>query len=222
MSDQDITETPNAPAWDALVGEGKKYQSTEDALSALVHAQEHISNLEQENAGFREKETTNRTIEEILNAIKPSDEGEGQHQSVSREDLAELVSRTLDQKTKEQAATTNAERSYSFLKETYGDKWKEVKAAKAADLGISEEFLDSIASHSVEAFKAHFPTQSPANNAPLPSQSTVHIRSGEGSPQQGTSAWYKQQRKERGNEWYLSADIQLQRMKDAERLGDNY
>lgn len=222
MSDQDVNDNSQANAWDSLVGEGKKYKSTEDALTALVHAQDHISNLEQENAGYREKETTNRTIEEILNAIKPSTEGEGQHQSVSREDLAELVSQTLDQKTKEQTAMTNKERSDSFLKETYGDKWQEVKATKAAELGVSVEFFDTIASHSVDAFKAYFPTQSPANNAPLPSQSTVQKPSNTGGLQQGTNAWYQQQRRERGNDWYLSADVQLQRMKDAERLGDNF
>jgi hypothetical protein len=39
----------------SLVGEGKKYQSPEDALKSVPHAQKHIETLESELAEAREE-----------------------------------------------------------------------------------------------------------------------------------------------------------------------
>ena len=54
----------------AFVGEGKKYQSPEDALKSVPHAQKHIETLESELALVKEELTKRKTTQELLDEIK--------------------------------------------------------------------------------------------------------------------------------------------------------
>ncbi len=53
-----------------FVGDGKKYNSVEDALKSVPHAQKHIQTLESELAAAREELAKRRTTEELLDEIK--------------------------------------------------------------------------------------------------------------------------------------------------------
>ena len=49
-----------------FVGEGKKYQTVEDALKSIPHAQSHIQKLEEEMKQAREELAKRKAAEELL------------------------------------------------------------------------------------------------------------------------------------------------------------
>ena len=68
VNQQPVFQIPTEAA--ELVGDGKKYQSVEDALKSVPHAQKHIQTLESELASVKEELTKRRTTEELLDEIK--------------------------------------------------------------------------------------------------------------------------------------------------------
>lgn len=229
MTDQVTNNTPDATsasdeALSELVGEGKKYATKEAALASILPAQKHIETLETELRTLREKEESSRTIEEVLEAVRSAQAAQTGDTSSDPEDLIAIISSVVEQKSKEQLLADRRKQADTFLKQLYGEKAEEVKAKKAAELGVGVEFLDSIAATSPKAFEAYFQAPSSNNQTNVaPTQSTVNIpASGAGTVKEGSARWYSQQRKEKGMDWYLSKDVQLAMMKDKERLGKEF
>lgn len=145
-----------------LVGEGKKYASVEKALEALPHAQQHILRLEAEAAELREKVAGSQSAEEVLRAIqelKDKTQTPGAP-PLDQEALAKLVASQLDSQLTVREAQTraqeNAKQVIQALQAKHGDKAEEVYRAKAAELGLSVQVLNELASKSPKAALAYF------------------------------------------------------------------
>ena len=96
----------------ALVGEGKKYQSTEDALRSVPHAQKHIETLESELAEVREELTKRRTTQELLDEVKSGVQPTATTVPVgelNQDSVMDLVNQTLSIREKQAKAKTNAD-----------------------------------------------------------------------------------------------------------------
>ena len=57
-----------------LVGEGRKYADEQALAKAVVHAQNHIQRLEQEQAGLREDLSKSLKLEEVVNKMTEHNE----------------------------------------------------------------------------------------------------------------------------------------------------
>jgi len=115
-----------------LVGEGKKYKSTEEVAKAYVHAVEFIDQLkeqqrnhEAELQNLREiaklKENLEQKVERLEQVAKSSE-------VIAPELVAKLVNETLDKRSFETKAKENKKLAWDKLTEIYGD----LNAAKNA------------------------------------------------------------------------------------------
>lgn len=195
MSDHDnpFSNSPTPPAsLDDLLAAIKnekgeqKYASQEDALKALASSQEFITQLlaekkqqAEEIAKSREYASRVDSIEEVMkkltaqsDAPKPSDPPPA---GLTQEAVAELVKKTLEQSKAQDQASKNFNDVQNSLKTKFGDKVREVVAAKAAELGTTPDKLGELATTSPAMVLALFnspksaPSPTPAGSYKLPS-----------------------------------------------------
>lgn len=145
---QPVFQIPTEAA--ELVGDGKKYQSVEDALKSVPHAQKHIQTLEAELAAAREELTKRKTTEEILDEIKsgvqPKDNPQGVE--LDQDKLLQLVNQTLEFKERQKQAKSNASQVASKFTEKFGNQAEVVYKNIALENGLTEQQLNNLAASS--------------------------------------------------------------------------
>lgn len=152
-----------------LVGEGKKYASVEKALEALVHAQNHISNIEVENRELREKMEKAKSAEEVYAAVQEAAKKEKETPAPVKVDegvIAELLDRKLAEQRAKEAAEANVATVKKALQDKYGEKAEEVYRTRAAELGIGVEFMNGLAAKSSSAVLEYFGLKPSAASVP--------------------------------------------------------
>jgi hypothetical protein len=162
-----------------LVGDGKKYQSVEDALKSVPHAQKHIQTLESELAAARDELAKRKTAEELLDEIKSGIQPKNDIPSaeISQDKLLEVVNQTLEAKERQRTAQQNARSVAEKFTEKYGDKAEEMYKTLARESGLSEQQLNELSARSPGAVikLAGFVTTQP--NIPSRPSSTVNTES---------------------------------------------
>jgi hypothetical protein len=145
--------TDNPTLEHPLIGEGKKYTTMEAALAALTSGQEHIANLEAENASLRQEEDRLKAVENTLNDIvkpkeDPLDEGK----------LSELVDSRITLKEKSSTMKANVAEVVTNLAAHFGgnEKAKAAYEAKAQELGMTPEAMTELSATSPKAVLAYF------------------------------------------------------------------
>jgi hypothetical protein len=133
-----------------LVGAGKKYQSVEDALKSVPHAQKHIQTLETELANVKEELSKRATTEELLQEVRSGLTREAPPQAVDFDQnrLSQIVEQTLDNKEKLRVAKSNAGSVVSKFTEKYGEKAEEAYLTIAKESGLTVQQLNSLAASS--------------------------------------------------------------------------
>jgi len=136
-----------------LVGEGMKYRTPEEALQSIPHAQHHIENLEQEMANLREDLAKRKAVEDVLQEINKIPTDSVTEPQLTPEQLDELIDTRLATKEAQTVAKSNYSEVANKLTEVYGDKAKaeEVYGQKAKDLGLSVDYINSLAAQSPKA-----------------------------------------------------------------------
>lgn len=133
-----------------LVGSGKKYQSVEEALKSVPHAQKHIQTLESELALAREELAKRKTTEELLDEIKSGIQPQATPAGIEfdQDKLLDMVNYTIETREKQRVAKTNASTVVEKFTEKYGSQAEEVYKSIARDNGLSEQQLHSLAASS--------------------------------------------------------------------------
>lgn len=155
------------------IGEGKKYNSSDDALKSVGHSQAYIDKLEQENAGLRQHameadgryDTTDRRLTEIMDKLVNRDQGTGQttpmEQAPQGETATGPASVSLEDMKAEIAsqfgaisATQNVQRSQDLLLKAFGSKEAVVHATESIKSGSPavETFLNDLSKQNPEEF----------------------------------------------------------------------
>lgn len=206
----------------ALVGEGMKYQTDEDALKALYHSQAHIAKLEQE-AAEREQQVAaklaeQKTLEDILASIDgrkteqpPVAPIQGLTPPVAptvpveapeKQDLEVLIQEALTRHQTEKQIADNFARAVQTLDGKYGsrDATNQAVASKAAELGVNVKFLQDLAERSPDGFLKFMAASTSSPQAgPVPkglnTASLLKHTPGTGPAQPGTYRWYQDLKK---------------------------
>lgn len=133
-----------------LVGAGKKYQSVEDALKSVPHAQKHIQTLETELANVKEELSKRATAEELLQEVRSGLTREPQTQTVDFDPnkISQIVEQTIENKEKLRVAKTNASSVVSKFTEKFGEKAEEAYLTIAKESGLTVQQLNSLAASS--------------------------------------------------------------------------
>jgi hypothetical protein len=130
----------------ALVGEGKKYATVEQALAALPHSQEFIEQLKAENAQLREQAGRGVAQEEVYAMVQ--DYLKQQQPTVARVeegDIAQVVDRALQQRELTQKVQQNEAEFKKAMQTKFGEKAKDVFLAGAQELGMAVKDLETLA-----------------------------------------------------------------------------
>ena len=121
-----------------------KYASTEEALKATAHAQDHIKNLETELAALREKGNASDKIDELMEAMKSKGSGQGEESTstMKPEDVLEIVQSHLKDSKAAETRQDNINSVANVFKSRYGKDASEKLYGKAEDLGFGKEEIN--------------------------------------------------------------------------------
>ena len=237
-------ETPGADPNDPLnqlVGEGRKFKSPSDLAKAKMESDNFIEQLKRENAEMREfvnelheKQQRSSKVEDRLRDIESSREREASQDrnqpGLSEEEIERRIQENLEkhevQKTRQQRLET-VERK---IVNEFGDRDTAAKElARIADENeMSVADLREIAVKSPKAFDNIIGLGSNTNkerssqNQGTPAKSTVNTASMEkAGTGQRTMSYYKNMMRENPSK-YFSPEVQQQKMRDAQELGDAF
>jgi hypothetical protein len=134
-----------------LVGEGKKYQSPEDALKSVPHAQKHIETLESELASVREELTKRQTTQELIDELKSGVQTPAQtvqSGELNQDNVMDLVNQTIATREANAKAESNAKSVAAKFTAQYGDKAEDTYNSIAKELNLSVKQLNELAATS--------------------------------------------------------------------------
>lgn len=185
-----LTQTPTLPTEVMeLVGEGKKYKSTEDALKALPHAQAHIARLEQEAKELREKVAQAKAIDDLYDTLNARTQTGTEATPTAPVVDESLVDAVLERKLKEISAQKqrqeNLQTVSKALTDKFGEKAQEVFKKKAEELGVNESFIRDVVAASSKAGLELFglgKQEAPSTAAPAGGVNTLAVKSNAPAP----------------------------------------
>lgn len=158
---------PNKKYYEELVGDDKKFKTNEDLAKAKAESDRFIQQLQGELAGIRQELSTRQTLEELMTKVGSgrapentpgnnqnlSGDDDGKNvKSFSEEDIARLVEDRLSKAERARVQNSNLETVKQALQESFGSDYVTHLKAKAAELGVSEEYLNSMAKDTPKAF----------------------------------------------------------------------
>lgn len=226
----DTASTPTANL-ETLVGEGKKYSSPDELAKAYVNADATIEARNRELAELREELNVRLAVEEQLKRIQPNTAQvvppspasaptePAREAAMSQKDLDARIQEVMSQTQAKERQARNLEQVTTRLVDTFGDEDKanaQVRA-KAAELGVSVQFLLDVATASPKAFFTQLGLDTPASGSrPVPAsrrESAVNIVNTPGV--KADSYEYFEQIRKADPKRYFDPSIQNQIMKAA-------
>lgn len=138
-----------------------KYKDVKTALEALNHSQQYIPTLksdlqkaQEELDAIRRENERLKTIQDTLDKIGQVQQpaaSQPEPQKVDPDAIASLVEQRLNQKSVQEKAQANLQKTAQTVKEKFGDKAEEIFYGTAQSLGLSKEAINSIAAQSPDA-----------------------------------------------------------------------
>jgi len=169
-----------------LVGAGKKYQSVEDALKSVPHAQSHIQKLEDEMKQMREELSKRKTAEELLDEIKSQGFPEKTSPAALDTDaLSKVVENALSAREAQKKASQNIDSVVNAFNERFGEKGPEQYKLLAQESGLPLEYLNKLAATSPQAVMKLAGLE---NKQPTPGRTTSSINTTSMSSQPSTGS----------------------------------
>lgn len=157
----------------------QKYSSVEQAIQSIPHAQNHIKQLESDNASLKsqiqEKDQKIQELEQEIERLGTVDDlinkgsrNDQTPESLTEQDLYEKMEQYLSAKQMQEVAVSNARKVATALTEKFGsqDKAKELFASKAEELGLDVQGLSALAQKSPKAVLAYFGDAKPQPRVP--------------------------------------------------------
>lgn len=234
---QTPVETPTEGNYiDLLVGEGKKYKDHEALAKAMVHAQNHIQQLETENANAREEIAKRATMEEFLDRIESrsrapeapnhgtqnGNENQETRNQLTPEAIKELVKQaTLEERT-QATQEQNLRATVEELRKAWGNEWQSKLNAKRLELGLTEDFMNSIAFKSPKALLNLVGAKAAAPEAPdnLPRGHVVAPSSVKEQDKRNKAYWDKMAKTD--PMLWKSAAMTAERHRIAQQMGSKF
>jgi hypothetical protein len=232
-----FNEQQTANPLETLVGEGKKFQTTEDLAKGKLEADSFIEQLKQEAQQKAEdilKMQTELEIYRRLQAntpptVKPNEvttpPDKAPEKTNDSVDLAARIREELSRAEAEKVSTRNVAEVKEVLIRTYGNEQKaaEVLKQKAEEMGVSTDFLSEVAAKSPKAFYAQFGLDtSPKGAQGITSDvNTAAFSNTTSGVREGTYKWFEQLRQTNPT-LYHSPKTQNQMFQAAKKLGSAF
>jgi hypothetical protein len=219
----------------SLVGPDKKFKTVADLAKGKLQADSHISQIERENADLRKALETyeeqlkkQRTLEELLEAMKSSKATDGNPQSLDLDTVTQLVRNVT--KEEREAATREANRAKvnaAILETAGGDaaKARALVAQRAKELGLTTEYFRNLSETSPQAALAliNASTKSGTSTSIKPDVNTEAVRQPLRDSDPKPNSYYMELRRKMGTaKFYADYNLVRRMYADADKLGDAF
>jgi len=153
----------------------QKYASVGDALTGAANAQTYIAQLQEQLATAQAAADKAVNQQEIMDALKPTTPETviPAVTGLGEEDAAALFAKLMNDQKVQTTNESNERDVSSAVIAQYGDKAKEVMVAKAAQLGVTMEYLQDVSRTSPAAAKQLLGLSSTAPTA-LPTGGSIN------------------------------------------------
>jgi hypothetical protein len=147
-----------------LVGEGKKFKTPQDLARGKAEADAFIARLQQEQADLRNELAQRARLAELVDRLdKPQDTPPPQqqrqdtptqpeNQGIDPSKLNEIVNKLLSEREAGNTAKQNLDAVKQTLVDKLGPNYAEKIKTQATQLGVSTDFMESVAKQSPSAF----------------------------------------------------------------------
>lgn len=230
-SDQEITIDPTKDYLPELVGEDKKFKTAADLARGKIESDAFIERLKRENAELRSKKDTEISMQTFLDNLDkklkpqpalepdgtPPKEPTAEHKGISEEDIVRLLESREATKQKQ----ANLEQAVSAAKKAFGANYSLVLEQKAQELGISKDFLTSVAEKNVPAFLRIVGAEIKDDNTQLFPSTSISTSRPSIQSSGKTFKDYEKIRKENPSE-YMSSRVQNEMMAEAVKQGEAF
>lgn len=246
LFDTDNTEAPTIDPeknyLEELVGEGKKFKTIEDLARGKVESDLFIQRLQAETQEMRSELTNRLNLEAFLDemkqlqkqapAVAPSPQDTPRNvdtepkeikAGMTPEEVEQLLSERLKNERTKELQASNLATVKNRLVELYGNTYQNKLKEVAESLGESPEYLNEVAKRNPTAFfrlLGETPAPDKKNYTPPRSQLNTETRGNVPSGERD-NAFYEHLRATDPKRYY-SREVQVQRHKDALRLGAKF
>jgi hypothetical protein len=237
--------TVTTGALETLVGEGKKFKTPEDLAKGKIESDSFIRKVTGENSELKniirqleaEKEELARKAAFVRGVTsedgdtsngdgnpgtpKPDTSKANQPASLGAEDVIKL----MDERELNKQKNANLRQVDTALAKEYGAEAKNFVVAKAAELGVSTEFLTITAQQSPAAFfnLIGFQPNQPRNPSLTSRVNGATVGGVKGSTNLRDAKFYEDLKAKMGNtKFVMDTNLQIQLHKDMEALGDRF
>jgi hypothetical protein len=232
-----VTPAPASVKFDDLVGEGKKYKTTDDAAIAIMEKDHFIEQLKRENAEMREASSKRMNEEEFLAKLaqatapktpEPQDPPvERRVEQVASAVTPEDIDKIIDQREAKRSREQNLNSVVDRLQELYGDEFKSRVQSQAKELGVGTTFLTNIASENPQAFYRLMGIEAPKRQDTFSPPPPTRVNTANQTQPSGKKDYghFQKLRSEKGDGWYFSIPVQQeiwQAAKEAEKRGERF
>lgn len=216
-----------------VTARGENWKDPNVLAKGYLSSQQHIAQIEAENAELREKATKNDYMKEVLERIeegkaKPaSGEPTSQqntstqntdNQGTSVEQIKSLVAETLTEQEAQRTAAQNVQETKRQLQEAFGTEASNKLKQVMSELSMTQERMDQLAAESPSAFMrlVGAPQKKETNSDPSSSVNTQ----GTASTPSGKKNWAYWQKLRRENpKLYREARTQREMLEARESMG---
>ena len=193
----DTSAAPTAPTlpevsgyYDDLVGEGKKFSSSEALAKGKHESDLYVAQLQAENAGMRATIAQQESVSDMLDkaldgqaapqepVVPTENTSDPAAPSITPEEIQKLVEAQVNSRLSADQKKDNIRSCHESAKAAYGEGYVEVLTAKAAKLGLDQKFLEGLAADQPTAFKellvaAETPSATPPVTTTIPTPTSV-------------------------------------------------
>lgn len=219
-----------------LIGEGKKYKDVSAAAKAIVEKDKFIERLKAEAAEARAALRGEQKMDEFFEKLKtiqnnsgtastqvttPGETATNQNNNVNTTKAltAEEVQELLEKRDREKQEAANLSHAVQKVKEAFGANYSSVMQQKAAELGVSPEYLTSLAKTQPKAFlKLVEADRVDAGRSISPTSSLNTAAIGGKKTGERTNEYYRTLRKQIGDAEFFKPKVQNQLHADMMRL----
>lgn len=231
---------------EALVGEGKKFQTVEDLAKGKLEADSYINQLQAETKQYREmlaesKLKQDEKIDKILETLSsrqapetttppapvpPTSADLTLNPTKEKEvDLETMVSNLLAQREQQTSAEKNLTTVQQQMNAVYKDKSAQVIQDKANEMGTSVEALKGIAESNPKMFLKLMDVSDRQDTGSLSFTQTsvnteANAKTDDGSVR--NKNWWNAQRREKGRNWFFKPEQQQLYLNDMQALGSKF
>jgi len=216
-----------------ISSKGEQWKDPEVIAKGKIEADAYIEQQKQKIAELEARISQEDYSKKLLERLQSQGAAPSQQTEPKQEDgppkenttldvgsIEDLVRKSLQKAEEEKKAETNLQRVEKELTEKYGDKAQSIVSAKAKEMGVSVEFLGSIAKQSADAFLRLVQTET-RTEAGHTTNSRVNTGGDFSSASERNWSFYESLRKEDSKK-YWSKEIQDQMLSDKLRLGDRW